>query len=448
MATSHTIYIDPNHCGLMGYKYDQAATVKVSELLQKDLKNHHVYFTAKGFHNHVAHHLLTIYGTGGNSKALQKAFDIDSSFQATAVKPHAEVIEELQRNWTNAQKYLGKVDYYPDFLGFFQGEVEKKGWQQVVLDYLLGDKESAQELFSRSWSSFAHSLIQLMYGIEWEQPAIIAEALAQAAIHDNYVGTFLIKVEEGAAEHPSKMTSTLPELLEQVRSDEKFVNSVRPDNPNTMLDGVEVFCPEEAIPYLSRVKIDPNDMDERVAENIHTAAYMASASVFHPPHIPRYDFFLIHHLTLAPLLLLLGPATWIPEKVKHRILEWKGRFDILQYVARWCPPLQIESVANYTPHDSPLVGSAEELLPRFHDKPDDGHAIKVARALVLAQHNSQQYRNRPWIRIKDDATWLKAMYVLLDSTILVHSGFPWVRSAGWDEAWEDSGYPNGILNLV
>lgn len=154
-----------------------------------------------------------------------------------------------------------------------------------------------------------------------------------------------------------------------------------------------------------------------------------------------------HHLTLAPILLLLGPATWIPETVKHRILEWKSRFDILQYVARWCPPLQIENVANYTPHDDSLVGSTEELLPRFNSKPDDGHVVKVARALVIAQRNSQKYRDRPWIRIKDDVTWLKAMYILLDSTILVHSGFPWVRSAGWNEAWEDSGYPKGFQTL-
>ncbi|KFA81605.1 hypothetical protein S40288_09380 [Stachybotrys chartarum IBT 40288] len=232
----------------------------------------------------MAHHLLTIYGTGGNSEALQNAFDMDSSFQAATVKPHAEVFKELQSGWTSAHEYLGNVNYSPDFLMFFQGEMEKKGWQQVV--------------------------------------------------------------EKAAAADPSKMSLTLPELLEQVHSDENFVNSFRHEDPNAI-----------------RVKIDPEDVEERVAENIHTAAYMASASVFHPPHVPPYDSFLIHHLTLAPILVLLGQATWIPQKVKHRILEWKGRFDILQYVARWCPPLQIESVAKYKPYDASLADSKKELLP-------------------------------------------------------------------------------------
>ena len=38
MATSYKIQVDPGHCGLMGYKCDEAAATKVSELLQKDLE--------------------------------------------------------------------------------------------------------------------------------------------------------------------------------------------------------------------------------------------------------------------------------------------------------------------------------------------------------------------------------------------------------------------------
>lgn len=37
MATSYKIQIDPDNCGLMGYKCDEVAATKVSELLQKDL---------------------------------------------------------------------------------------------------------------------------------------------------------------------------------------------------------------------------------------------------------------------------------------------------------------------------------------------------------------------------------------------------------------------------
>jgi hypothetical protein len=142
-----------------------------------------------------------------------------------------------------------------------------------------------------------------MYGIEWDQPAIVAQGLAQAAIHDDQVGSYLVKVESAATLDASKTTTTtteptttsmtLPEAFERVHLDETFVKSVRQGNPNTMLDGVEIVCPHEGIPYLSQFKVDPTQMEEAVAENIHAAAYMASSSVFHPPHRPRYDFFLM-----------------------------------------------------------------------------------------------------------------------------------------------------------
>ncbi|RDW77841.1 hypothetical protein BP6252_05894 [Coleophoma cylindrospora] len=275
-----------------------------------------------------------------------------------------------------------------------------------------------------------------MYGIEWEQPAIIAEGLAQTAIHTTYVGDFLTRVEKRASENQIRGRVIVSELLEKVHSDQRFVNSVRSGNPNDILNGVEVVCPDEAIEYLSQVKVEPDKLEEMVVENIHTAAYMASASVFHPPNDPRFDFFLIHHLTAAPILLLINQASWIPAAVKLRVLEWKNRYDILHYVVRWCPPLRITSVASYVPKDIDLVDSTEKLLVRFHGMPDDGHVIKLARALVIAQHVSRKYGNRPWIRIEDDATWLRALYLLLDSTEK-NPSFPWVRSAGWDGAWKE-----------
>ena len=38
MATAFKIQINPNHAGLLGYKYEEAAAAKLSELLQRDLE--------------------------------------------------------------------------------------------------------------------------------------------------------------------------------------------------------------------------------------------------------------------------------------------------------------------------------------------------------------------------------------------------------------------------
>jgi hypothetical protein len=260
----------------------------------------------------MAHHLCTLYGAGATPEELQAAFDRDAEIQIDQFQLNQGVLADLRRDWTaNAPKYLGDAKYYTDFLRYFQEQVDARGWKNALVEYLFSGKESTHDMYRRSWGSksiirntckgvkfdeatgFAHSFIQLMYGIEWDQPAIIAQGLAQSAIHDTYVGDFLAKVDKAAAANPPSQRLNTSELYEQVHSDPNFVNSVRNGNPNKILNAVEVLCPDEALDYLAQVKADPNNLAEGIAENIHAAAYMASACVFHPPDYPRFDFFLM-----------------------------------------------------------------------------------------------------------------------------------------------------------
>lgn len=121
--------------------------------------------------------------------------------------------------------------------------------------------------------------------------------------------------------------------------------------------------------------------------------------------------------------------------MKVRILEWKIRIDVVQYIARGCPPLQPQSIRAYTPKDAELVSKPEELLPRMRMIIDDGHTIKLVRALLIAQEVSKKYADRPWLRIQDDEVWLKIHYLLLDGNEKIEPR--WVRSAGFEEAWNE-----------
>lgn len=143
-----------------------------------------------------------------------------------------------------------------------------------------------------------------------------------------------------------------------------------------------------------------------------------------------------HHVTSAPFFLTLNKLPWIPTAVKVRLLESKIRMDLLQYVARGCPALHPDSLFDYMPKDaSSLVARPEELLPRIHTIIDDGHTVKLSRALLLAQRVSQPYQDRPWIRIPDDDAWLRAQYLLLDGN--EHWEVKWVRAGGFEEAWDE-----------
>lgn len=50
------------------------------------------------------------------------------------------------------KKYLGKQQYYQDFLVFFQNEMEKKGWQNVLNEYLFKGDEKADDLLGRMYA--------------------------------------------------------------------------------------------------------------------------------------------------------------------------------------------------------------------------------------------------------------------------------------------------------
>ncbi|KAH0522217.1 hypothetical protein TsFJ059_006102 [Trichoderma semiorbis] len=441
MATPWQIRVPATDTGLLRWAQTDESAAKVSELLQKDLESHHVFFNAEGFHNHTVHLLLSLYATGASPDVLEQAYAENHSYQIKAMNTHPDVVKELKSGWSADCPYLGKGKHYPDFLKFFQDEIEEKGWEKVLLEYVFKGDERSEAIYGRLFAGFLHPLIQLMYGIEWHQPAIVAEGLAQAAVHENRVGAFLTKVEQAASsQSQSSQRTPLPKLFESVKQySEKLATSAQYGDSNKVYDGVFVRAPDEALEYLKRIRVGEDELEERLAEMVHSCAYVAATAAFHPPNVPKFDFFLIHHLNSSPFFVTLLSFPWLTPAQKARILEWKIRLDIVQYIARGCPPLRLDALKSFTPKDSAVaaVTKPEDLLSRFHEILDDGHTIKVVRAFFIAQKLSQKFADRPWIRIKDDETWLKMHQVLLQSTEGPQEPSLWVRSAGFDDAWQN-----------
>lgn len=158
-----------------------------------------------------------------------------------------------------------------------------------------------------------------------------------------------------------------------------------------------------------------------------------------------------HHNNVTPFYLWLKSQVWIPKAAKLRLLEWKLRAGILTFLSRGSPRFDLEALRSYVPSDirhgktDRLVGTPEELLPRLQAVGDDGHVIKVARAMLLAQRATKKYLDQPsrpsWVRIDSDDTWLRAHYALLDAVEGADAASGkeprWVRSAGFDSAWEN-----------
>lgn len=56
-----------------------------------------------------------------------------------------------------------------------------------------------------------------------------------------------------------------------------------------------------------------------------------------------------HHVNSALFYLAINKEPWIKQSDKARMLEWKIRMDLLQYVARGCPGISLDAIATYVP---------------------------------------------------------------------------------------------------
>lgn len=72
----------------------------------------------------------------------------------------------------------------------------------------------------------------------------------------------------------------------------------------------------------------------------------------------------------------------------------------------------------------------------MHATPDDGHAIKLARAVQVCKEISAKFADRPWAKIKSDDDWLRVMYLVLDSVEGKGMAQQWVRGAGFEDSWK------------
>jgi Questin oxidase-like len=113
-------------------------------MLTHDQK-HHVFFNKEGFHNHIVHHILTLYGLGAPAEIIEQRYKENATYQRPAIQLEERVLEETEL----FEKCLGKEKYYQDFLVFWQNEFEKKGWEKVLNEYVFSGDERGDNLLGR-----------------------------------------------------------------------------------------------------------------------------------------------------------------------------------------------------------------------------------------------------------------------------------------------------------
>ncbi|KAH7411526.1 putative HypA-like protein [Cadophora sp. MPI-SDFR-AT-0126] len=406
MASANTIVISPDLHGNFHLGSGAEAAKRTSELLQHNLDNFHMIFMERR-HNHEVHHLLTIYALGASADEIQKAFDINASYQLPKPRIDENVVQALYDK-NRFKDFLDKPDHYSSYLAFFQREIETKGVEAVLVEHVFANDEHANTMLVRVFASIMHPVLHLGFAFEFNQPAIVAEALAQAAIHAedvNSLGEYFLSAEKaaggggggggGGVGKPGK--DNLRQLMDEV---EKFKTALS-----------NAF--DEIVSCASRYKISVEQINERILEM--TDALSATLTVI-PGPVESYkvDFFLLHLVNTLVLLPSLMKHAWLSTHNKLRLLEWIGRYDLLLYIAQSSPKLTTEDLATCKQRQ----GTWEEVIRYSIRHPtDDGHLAKMVRALAFGQQLTKPLQSfgNPSNLLMEDHMWLKLAILGCDS---------------------------------
>jgi Questin oxidase-like len=249
--------------------------------------------------------------------------------------------------------------------------------------------------------------------LEFHQPAIVAEALAQLSVHPDWMAPLFYGAEE-AAKVKGESIKTLPSLLDEIRQDATLSTAAEWKDGNKIRDGILVRAPDEAIHYASQWTVTEQNLEAKTVEMINTAVYF-TATAQHPPKQVKIDFYFMHCVNASIFWATFNKLPWLSIEAKIRLLEWKGRNDLVMYASRRSPPLLLEEVTGYVPKE-PEASSSEfkDVVKRLFDFEDDGHAIKLLRAVAYGEAVSGKYGSEDWCKIKE-FMWLKVQNMVVDS---------------------------------
>lgn len=98
---------------------------------------------------------------GGSVKDLQRAYANNATYQIKAKPPKEEAVGNLERDWTvpaDVSKYLGKGKHYADFLRYFQVQMDKTSWRDVVKEHLFKDDERSNDMMARLFAGMNYDV--------------------------------------------------------------------------------------------------------------------------------------------------------------------------------------------------------------------------------------------------------------------------------------------------
>lgn len=441
MATNTAFRLPSENLGLARLGPNSPGCTEVAnDLLAKNHEKWHMYFRNVAGHNHIPHAILSTLAMGGSPYDLRRAYDDGEAIQLPMPPLDPAVVDQLSNKETFRAR-MGVLEEYPNYLAFFEKDIEARGWQSVVKDYCFSRTPLADFMLAQLFEGLYHPIIHLGFGVEFQLGGLVAEGLAQTASHDPmYIDVFFAKAE-ALARSGTVARRPLLELYHEVRARDALRTAARlPDGPWKVRDGVLGRALDDMVAVAAQFQVradDPRDLERATAEAISCAAWTCAAA--HKPGRQRkIDFFLMHNVTSSLFLTVLNRQGWLAPADKARLVEWKVRLDLVWYAASAAPELRGEFAHEYAPTLSAGMGWSE-LYAGLNKHHDDGHVAKFVRAVRNGEEAA-----RPFEAAGDVAgfpvtggLWLKIAQLCYDTTVEHIDGQKkWVWGAGFDPMWE------------
>lgn len=415
---------------------------EAAQLLQKNHDEAHIFWREANGHNHTVHNLLTSLALGASPSELQQAFEDDDKDHS---RPKPEADEKAVKEMADEEKFyerLGQDSQYSNFLTFFEREINAKGWKAVINQYCFSRTRNADLLLARLFDGAFHPIIHLGLGVEFELPGIIAEGLAQAATDRSLgVDVYFRNCEQEAESSKSNVAATgssrpLVDLLHEAHANEAIRHAARWEDvgPSKMSRGVLGRGAREIVRLGAQFRVEPDTLEQKTAEMISCCAYMAGAA--QRPSKPRkIDFFYMHDVTGSVFLTVLIQQPWISVEDKIRLVEHKGRLDLVWYATCGAAELDINNVKSYG--GGPSAGMDwNALFSAINAMHDDGHVAKFARALKNGEEVCKVFENaNPSVFPVKGDMWLNLAHMAYDTNLNLSPEAKWIFFTGFNQPW-------------
>lgn len=442
MTASSQVRLGPHHLGVCpGIKSTSPGTIEAAnQLLQKNHDESHIFWRDFAGHNHTVHNTLTRLAIGANADDLESGY-VDNERDRRPMPPLDEsVVRELETDG-GFRSHLGQLSDYTNYMVFFENEIARKGWKEVVNEYCFGRTRNADLMLARMFDGAFHPIIHLGLGVEFEQPSIVAEALAQAATDITFeVNVFFLNAEDYArkAGAPPAKPPPLVELYHEAHRNEAIHHAAHwEDFQWKMRDGVLGRAGHEIAALAAQFRVEPATLERRTAEMISCCSYLAGAAQ-RPGKERRIDFFYMHDVTSSIFLTILTRQPWIRMEDRVRMVEWKARLDLVWYATCGTPELRLDELKSYKATAS-AGWTWEKLFDVVKGLHDDGHVAKFARALKNGEEVSRSFEtgaDASAFPVKG-GMWLNLARMAYDITVDVPLEKKWPAFVGFDVQWEN-----------